>query len=139
MSVNMRYIIRVIGFLFLFLGIGTLPPLIIALYIGEASSVRAFACSLVFCAAAGFLTLKFCKPSNQKLKNRDRILMVSLIWLISAAVGAAPFMITGTAPTVIDAFFEGASGISTTGATVLTQTESLGFSLLFWRSSQTPE
>lgn len=135
MSVNMRYIIRVIGFLFFFLGIGTIPPLIIALYTGEASSVRAFACSLVFCAVAGALILVFCKPSDRKLKNRDRILMVSLIWLVSAAVGAIPFMVSGAAPYLFDAFFEGASSISTTGATVLTQTESLGFSLLFWRST----
>ena len=45
-----------------------------------------------------------------------------------------PYIISGTIPSVINAFFESASGFSTTGASILTDVESLPYSILFWRS-----
>ncbi len=133
MSVNFKYIIRVIGFLLLFLGAGLLPSLFIALSSGGREPINAYVWPLVFCAVAGVLILLFCKPSKGKLKIRDRILMISLIWIVSALVGAVPFYLSKGA-SGIDSFFESASAVSTTGATVFSRVESLDPALLLWRS-----
>jgi trk system potassium uptake protein TrkH len=49
-------------------------------------------------------------------------------------LGALPYLISGTIPTFIDAFFESTSGFSTTGSSILKNVEILPFSILFWRS-----
>jgi trk system potassium uptake protein TrkH len=49
-------------------------------------------------------------------------------------MGALPYLISGSIPSVIDAVFESTSGFSTTGASILSDVESLPYSILFWRS-----
>ncbi|MDO5689556.1 MAG: TrkH family potassium uptake protein [Tissierellia bacterium] len=63
--------------------------------------------------------------------------IVSLSWLLLSFFGSFPFMISGQIPGFADAFFESASGFTTTGASVLTDVEVLSHSILFWRSFTT--
>lgn len=56
---------------------------------------------------------------------------VGLTWIVIAAFGALPFVISGAMPSFIDAFFETVSGFTTTGATILTEIESLPKGILF--------
>ena len=51
-----------------------------------------------------------------------------------SAVGALPFVLGGAIPSYVDAFFETVSGFTTTGASILTDVESLDHCMLFWRS-----
>jgi len=69
-----------------------------------------------------------------KISNRDGYVAVTLSWLIFAIMGALPYLISGTIPSFIDAFFESASGFTTTGASILRDIEALPYSILFWRS-----
>ena len=55
-------------------------------------------------------------------------------WLIAGLFGALPFYVSGAIPRFTDAFFETVSGFTTTGASILTDIESLPKALLFWRS-----
>lgn len=74
------------------------------------------------------------KPKNSRLYARDGLVVCSLSWFLLSAFGALPLVLSGEYPTFIDAFFEIASGFTTTGATVITAVESLSHSILFWRS-----
>lgn len=87
-------------------------------------------------AAACFLsgwamTLK--KP-EKGLYAREGFISVALSWLVMSIFGALPFVITGDIPNFVDALFETISGFTTTGASILSDVESLSYSCLFWRS-----
>jgi trk system potassium uptake protein TrkH len=60
--------------------------------------------------------------------------VVTATWVIFSIFGMFPFLIHGSIPRLVDAFFETTSGFTTTGATILDDIESLPHGLLFWRS-----
>ncbi|MDR9411244.1 MAG: potassium transporter TrkG [Haloferacaceae archaeon] len=66
---------------------------------------------------------------------RDAFLAAALIWLLVAVIGAVPFVVAGvgTVAAPVDALFESMSGVTTTGATVLTDFEQHSRSVLLWR------
>ncbi|MDO5112669.1 MAG: TrkH family potassium uptake protein [Clostridia bacterium] len=106
-------------------------PLCIALYYGEAW--RGFVYTILLIIAAFFLLQGF-KPRSSDIYAKEGFLIVALSWIILSAFGALPFVIDGAIPSYIDAFFETVSGFTTTGATILTDIEAVGYGLLFWRS-----
>ena len=79
-----------------------------------------------------------------QLTIKDGFAVVTFTWLATAIFGALPFLLSGTIPNITDAFFESMSGVTTTGATILgnSQTlpnlpngiESMPHGVLFWRS-----
>lgn len=73
-------------------------------------------------------------PKNTTLSSRDGFVSVGLSWIIMSVFGALPFIISGEIPRFIDAFFETVSGFTTTGASILSEVESMSKSLLLWRS-----
>ena len=71
---------------------------------------------------------------SERISRREALLAVSLIWIAAGACGAVPFML-GAGMSVADAFFESVSGLTTTGATVISDIEGrLSRPLLLWRS-----
>lgn len=74
------------------------------------------------------------KADTEKISNRDSYLAVTLSWIIFSVMGSLPYIISGTIPSFINAFFESASGFTTTGSSILTDVETLPYSILFWRS-----
>jgi trk system potassium uptake protein TrkH len=74
------------------------------------------------------------RANTSDISNRDGFLSVTLSWIIFCAAGTLPYIIGGTIPGFTDTFFESASGFTTTGASILTNVESLPYSVLFWRS-----
>lgn len=77
--------------------------------------------------------------SNMQIENvaihrKDSYLIVTLSWLIMSLAGCLPYLISGSIPSFVNAFFESVSGFSTTGASILTDIEVLPKSILFWRS-----
>src|SRR5919109_728335 len=73
--------------------------------------------------------------SKDAVGVREGFLVVSLTWLLAAAVGALPYLLSGEdqLASPVDAYFESMSGFTTTGATVLTDVEALPNSLVMWR------
>jgi trk system potassium uptake protein TrkH len=65
---------------------------------------------------------------------KDGFAIVGLSWIAVSLLGSLPFYLSGVAPTFTDAFFETASGFTTTGATILTWIEGQPRGVLFWRS-----
>ena len=66
--------------------------------------------------------------------NKEGYIIVTGIWLIFSLFGTLPFLISGSISSFGDAFFESMSGFTTTGATILTNIESMPHGILFWRS-----
>jgi trk system potassium uptake protein TrkH len=71
---------------------------------------------------------------TDKFSNRDGYLVVTLSWLVFSILGSFPYLLSKTIPAFTNAFFESASGFTTTGASILTDVESLPYSVLFYRS-----
>ena len=127
---NYRMICRVLGLILIALALLMLLPLIAGLCYGE--RVRGFLLSMALCALLGGL-LCLPKPRTTSLVARDGFVIVGLGWLLISALGALPFVFSGSIPNYIDALFETASGFSTTGATVVTDLDSMPRGDLFWR------
>jgi trk system potassium uptake protein TrkH len=118
----------------LIIGAAMIPPLIVSLLFREYETARAFALAAGAMLPVGAATVCFVKPLNTSLRTRDGILVVSLCWLLASALGTAPYIFSGVLPSFIDAFFESASGFSTTGATLIENLYLIPKGLLFWRS-----
>lgn len=65
---------------------------------------------------------------------KDGLAIVGLSWIAVSILGSLPFYLSGVTPAFTDAFFETASGFTTTGATILTWIEGQPRGVLFWRS-----
>lgn len=84
--------------------------------------------------AALSLLLRFLTKKPSEFLIREAFITVTLCWVTFSFFGAIPFMISGSIPSLTDAFFETMSGFTTTGATILADIESLPKSLLLWRN-----
>lgn len=72
--------------------------------------------------------------NQQELSRRDGLGVVAFGWLLGGIAGAAPYYLSGLIPSPWGALFESISGMTTTGATVLTCLEGIPKGLLLWRS-----
>ena len=84
----------------------------------------------------GFATLLFLLGLNAKplLGKREGSVIVTFTWVLFSLFGMLPFWLSGSIPSVTDAFFETMSGFTTTGASILNNIEELSHGILFWRS-----
>lgn len=86
----------------------------------------------------GFLLVVFALflgKDSVRLSPKAGYLFVTLAWVLSAALGAMPFVFSHAMPTLADALFESMSGFTTTGATILSNIEALPRSVLLWRAT----
>ena len=88
--------------------------------------------SLLCAVIGGCLTIK--KPEDNGIYSKEGFVIVALSWIVMSCLGAIPFVLSGAIPSYVDALFETVSGFSTTGASILSDVESLPKCLLFWRS-----
>lgn len=109
-----------------------LPAIISALYLE--SCLWAFLITIAIALVLGGTLLLLFKTGNQVIYAKEGFVTVALVWLALSAVGALPFYISGEISSYVDAFFETVSGFTTTGASILTDIESMSRGLLFWRS-----
>ncbi|MFZ5946002.1 MAG: TrkH family potassium uptake protein [Bacillota bacterium] len=129
---NYRKILSFLGVILIILGLSMLLPIFWSLYYGD-SDYSAFMISSSLTSLIGLALYKMNKIEGD-FHNKEAFVVVSFSWLIAAAFGAIPYMLTGTFTSYADAFFETMSGFTTTGASVLSDIESLPHGVLFWRS-----
>ena len=134
MKFNFKVIANLLGLLLLLNGAFMALCLPFSFYYKE-KSWWAIAASAVITAACGFALRHFTrKRLNKDLKKRDGYLVVTSGWLVMSLLGSLPYLLSGAIPNFTDAFFETISGYTTTGASILTDIESLPKGILFWRS-----
>ena len=134
MDLNFPKIIHIMGDIFKLTGVLMLLPVLVGLIYREWDCVFVFLAVLVPIIIVGFLLNLIHKDSDQKLHLREGYLIVALSWIVISLLSAIPYVIQGSIPNYIDAFFETCSGYSTTGASVLTKLDGLPHAILFWRS-----
>ena len=130
---NYRMISYTLGWILLFESAFLLVPTATAIIYGEYSVMIAFLISIGICLLAGFPFMVI-KPKNTVLRARDGFVIVAFSWILLSLFGAIPFMLTGVTNNYIDALFETASGLTTTGATIFGDVESLPRAIIIWRS-----
>jgi trk system potassium uptake protein TrkH len=129
---NIYILEAIFGRLLTSYGFVVLLPLLVALYYRE-DTVWAFAVTILILLFFGLIMRHYGRLEG-KVGLREGIAAVAGAWLLASLLGALPFCISGVIPNYIDAVFETASGLTTTGASVLTGLELLPRSVLFWRS-----
>lgn len=129
---NYKMVLKVLGNVLLYEAIILLIPLGIALGYGDGDSF-AFLITIILMIPIAIL-LRRIKVKEKGMYAKEGFLTVGLSWIAISVFGALPFVISGAIPSFIDAFFETVSGFTTTGATLLTEIQSLPRGILFWRS-----
>ena len=130
---NLKAVFIYIGHILRIEGALMLPALVLALANGERNAALGFGAAMAVCLLSGFLLARM-KRDGSGLGVREGFVTVSLGWIFLSLAGALPFLISGAIPSVIDSWFETVSGFTTTGASILTEVESLPVSILYWRS-----
>lgn len=127
-------IVNALGLILIGFGVIILTPILVALLEKEYSSILPFlsasCCALVLgliCQWRGGWGHNF-----DAIRRSEGLLIVALTWLITAGIGAIPYVFYGLHP--LDAYFESVSGITTTGATILTDFSLYPKDFFFWRS-----
>ncbi len=108
-------------------------PLIVSIIYGNSCTV-AFLITIAVAVITALPLIIFCKTENKRIYSKEGFVIVSLAWIIMSVIGTLPFVISGEIPSFVDAFFETVSGFTTTGASILTDVETMSEGLLFWRS-----
>ncbi len=132
--INVRLILRVLAFLMIIVSVLMALSSLWALVDGEAELVWAFLVPFGATVVVSAILIVVTRGEVGGLSSRDGFLLVSAGWVLASFVGALPFTISGAIPNFADAFFETMSGFTTTGASILTEIESLPRAILFWRS-----
>ncbi|MEW6984177.1 TrkH family potassium uptake protein [Colwelliaceae bacterium 6471] len=128
-----RNIIRILGLLVALLSVTMLPPAIVSLIYRDGGGVS-FLMAFVFCLVTGLFFWYPNRAEKGELRAREGFLIVVLFWTVLASFSAVPLLlIEQPYLSVADAFFESFSGLTTTGATILTQIDGLPHALLFYR------
>lgn len=110
------------------------PALALCIYDKDMKAAGAFACSLLIIAVFSLVMFLICRKAQKKFYAREGLVCVALSWIMMSLFGCLPFVISGAIPGFIDALFETVSGFTTTGASILSDVESMSRGLLFWRS-----
>lgn len=109
-----------------------LMPCVVALIYKEVAGYSFLWVLLGSAFVGGLMVIK--KPKDMNIYIREGFVTVALSWMIMSVVGCLPFILNGDIPSFTDALFETISGFTTTGATILSDVETLSWCSLFWRS-----
>lgn len=131
---NIKIIKYIIGQILKIEALFMIGPIIVEIIYKESYiNLLSFIVTMVILLVLGnILTYK-----NEKFGRffaKEGLIIVALSWILLSFFGAIPFVLSGTIPSFIDAFFETVSGFTTTGASILTDVEAVSHSMLFWRS-----
>ena len=129
---NNKTVFFSIGILLLILGTFMLIPLLVEFIYDEENKI--FLSSASITAFIGVLLILTNLEENKKLNLQQAFLLTTLSWLSIAIFGCIPFLFSSINLSVVDAFFESMSGITTTGSTIITNLENTPKSILIWRA-----
>lgn len=111
-----------------------LLSVIVSMLYGRDGGLYPLVISFVLTFSFGIFPFVFVRRAS-RITTKEGYLIVVISWLLSFIFGMLPYVLYGEPFSLTDAWFESVSGFTATGATVLSDVESLPNSLLFWRSS----
>lgn len=125
-------VLHVMGMLLIFFGVTYLMPLASSLIYAD-GTLPDFVDAMGVCLACGLLLTALTRRFKRELRARDGFLLVTLAWVLMATIATVPLMLAIDGLSFTDAFFEAMSGLTTTGATVLSGLDNLPPSVNLWR------
>lgn len=131
---NIRAVSHLISYLLGLIALAMGISLVVSFAAGDPTSAKyglAGGCAISLAAA---ILIWLLTRGPIELSRRDGFGVATFGWLSAAVFGALPYIISGTISHPIPAVFETMSGFTTTGASVLTDLESLPRGILFWRA-----
>lgn len=131
---NLKVISRNVGIALLVSALFMLLSVFVSLSDGGDSALAPLLISFVITFVTGAFPFIFVRKTAQ-ISLKDGYMIIFLSWLLSFIFGAMPYALWGGPFTVVNAWFESVSGFTTTGATILSDVESLPRSLVFWRAA----
>ncbi len=133
-KINTNLILRFIGAMLMIFGAFMALCIPVALWYKD-SNIFPLAISAMITSTTGlFLRIIAGKVTSNSISNRDAYLIVTFGWVAIALTGSLPYLLSGVITNFSSAVFESVSGLTTTGATVIRDVESVSKGILLWRS-----
>lgn len=125
-------VLNVLGIMLMLFGLVMGFPLAVSFALDDGATA-AYDLAILATFACGLLMWAGARGARRDLRVSDGFLLVAATWLLTPVFGALPLMLYLPALSFTDAYFEAASGLTTTGATVLTGLDALPVSINLWR------
>jgi len=130
---NFSSVQRILGILLMLFSITMLPPILVAIWYQD-GAIPSFAIAFLLTLLAGALLWAPVKRQKRELRLRDGFMVVVMFWTVLGLTGSLPFILaTNPHMSLTDSVFESISGLTTTGATVITGLDQLPKSILYYR------
>ena len=127
---NLKSIINLFSILILFFSASYIFPIIVSEIFND-GSMHLFIYALIVIGLIGLIGFLSTRGSTNDMSNKEGFIIIVLFWIVLSIAGSIPFYLSGMS--VIDSIFESMSGITTTGATVISNLDTLPESILFYR------
>ena len=127
---NFKSILKLFSILVLFFSISYVFPIVVSIIFND-GAINLFLYTLIGVSLIGLTGFYITRDVNNELSQKDGFVIIVMFWVVLCFAGSIPFYLSGM--TFIDSIFESMSGITTTGATVVSNLDNLPESLLFYR------
>ncbi len=134
MRLNYKIIFHFLGLLLLFNGGFMLLSALVSFLYHDGVTLLITAAGLITLSIGGLVML-LTRSHRKEMNKREGYIVVTFGWIIMSLSGTLPYVLTGSIPNFINAFFETMSGYTTTGASILNDIEIIPKGVLFWRST----
>ncbi|PKO55724.1 MAG: potassium transporter Trk, partial [Betaproteobacteria bacterium HGW-Betaproteobacteria-19] len=126
-------VLGALGLVLMLFGLVMSVPLATSFFLDDGAT-QAYDLAIVVTVSCGLLTWLLTRHHRRDLRVHDGFLLVAATWIVVPVFGALPLMLFLPDLSFTDAYFEAASGLTTTGATVLTGLDALPISINLWRT-----
>ena len=127
---NPKSILNLFSVLVLFFSFSYIFPIVVSIIFDD-GALHIFVKTLIAISLIGIIGLAATRNINNELSQKDGFVIIVMFWVVLSIAGSIPFYLSGMS--IIDSFFESMSGITTTGATVISNLDTLPESVLFYR------
>ena len=111
-----------------------IPAFLISVFLKEGSSAYGFLLTMGLLLLVSALLALWSRNATRDFYAREGLICVGSSWILLSIFGCLPFVFSGSIPNFVDALFEIVSGFTTTGASILSDVESMPRGILYWRS-----
>ena len=127
---NLKSILNLFSILVLFFSFSYVFPIIVSVIFDD-GALYIFLKTLALVSLFGVVGLISTRKIKSELSQKDGFVIIVMFWIVLSIAGSIPFYLSGMS--FVDSFFESMSGITTTGATVISNIDTLPESILFYR------
>jgi trk system potassium uptake protein TrkH len=125
--------LHIAGVVNIILSVAMLSAIPVAVFYND-GGVMPLTASFLITLATGLILFFTTRGAGAEVSHREGFLVVGVSWISAGLLSSLPFIFSGLFPSIVDCIFEATSGITTTGASIITDIEALPHALIFWRS-----